>query len=272
MKKIGLKILVIFAFFLLFPTRIFAEEVMDTEEETTQEVITTEEIKEQDEKTSYTLLIDDQANLLTEEEELQLKEDMKSLLAYGNIAFTSTNYNSSSTSTFARSYYHEHFDTESGTLFVIDMANREIYIFSDGENYRYITNSKAYLITDNIYKYATNEQYYLCAKKAFEQIKTVLEGGKIAEPMRHTSNIVLSLVVSFMICFFFVTGKSKIQAASGNSILKNCDVAFAVNDITGTKTGTHKVYNPPSSSGGSSGGGGGGGGGGSSGGGGGHGF
>ena len=135
------------------------------------------------------------------------------------------------------------------------------------------TDNKADIITDNIYKYASRKEYYECAYNAFDQIETILDGGKIAEPMRHISNAVVSIVLAFFVNFFIVLGASKIKKANAAEIIKNCDVEFEASNVSGSKTGTHKVYSPVSeSSGGSSGGGGGGGGGGFSGGGGGHSF
>ena len=81
-----------------------------------------------------------------------------------------------------------------GTVFLIDMSQRYIYIFSDGNNYKMITRAKSETITDNVYKYAVKEQYYQCAEKAYNQMYTVLEGGKIAEPMKYISNTLLSLM------------------------------------------------------------------------------
>ena len=148
-----------------------------------------------------------------------------------------------------------------------------IYIVSAGDNYNIVTKRKAEIITDNIYRYASREEYYECADKAFEQIGIILDGGKIAEPMRHASNVVISIVLAFFINFFIVLGASKIKKASASEVLKNCDIAFEAGNVSGTKTGTHSVYSPVSeSSGGGSSGGGGGGGGGFSGGGGGHSF
>ena len=40
------------------------------------------------------------------------------------------------------------------------MYTREIYIFSDGNNYNFITDSKAYIITDNVYKLASYADYH----------------------------------------------------------------------------------------------------------------
>ena len=225
-------------------------------------------------KNGHTLLIEDDANLLTEEEEEKLKEKMKPLTKYGHIVFKSISTNPKySTKEFANDFYYSKFGNESGTIFIIDMDKRNIWIVSAGENYKHITDSKADIITDNIYRYASRKEYYECAEKAFEQIGIVLDGGKIAEPMRHASNVVISIVLAFFINFFIVLNASKLKKAANSEVLKNCDIAFEAGNVDGRKTGTHKVYSPPSSSssGGSSGGGGGGGGG-FSGGGGGHSF
>lgn len=221
-------------------------------------------------KNDYKIVIEDDANLLTNEEVENLKEKMKSLTKYGNIAFKSILTNSTSAPNYAREYYHNKFGIQSGTLFLIDMDNRKIYIFSDGTNYNIITNGKAEIITDNIYTYASNKDYYNCAYNAYDQIETLLEGGKILEPMRYISNVVVSIVVAFFTSFLIVLQNTKIKKAKANKVLQNCDINVAASNIYGQKTGTHRVYSPvESSSGGSSGGGGGGG---SSGGGGGHSF
>ena len=149
------------------------------------------------------------------------------------------------------------------------MDNREIYIFSDGNNYRYITSDKAYSITDNVYRYASDGNYYECARKAFSQIRDVLEGRKISEPMRYISNAFIAITLASFINFFIVMFHSKIKTSKEKEIISNCKINFEIGEIGAHKTGTKRVYSPQSD-GGSSGGGGGGGG--SSGGGGGHGF
>lgn len=235
----------------------------------TDSITDTNEYKYINDETNFTASIEDNANLLSIEERVKLFEEMKQLTKYGHIAFVSTASNSSSVEYFADSYYHSHYGTESGTIFIIDMSNRKIYIFSDGANYRTVTESKAYSITDNTYRYATDKEYYNCASYSFKQIYTILDGGKIAEPMRYTSNIFIALTLSFFFSFLYILGKSRIAKASDRSIVDNCDIDFKVGDTSVIKTGQHRVYSPQSSGGS---GGGGGGGGGSSGGGGGHSF
>ena len=219
------------------------------------------------EDTNYKLIIEDDANLLNDEEINKLEDEMIALTKYGNIAFKTIKENNTSTNLYASDYYHKNFDTSSGTVFLIDMDNRKIYIFSDGYNYTIINNNKANIITDNIYMYASKENYYECASKAFEQMNTLLEGGKISEPMRYISNALISLVVAFLINIIVVLKSTKISRAESKEVLNNCNISFKVDNIVGKKTGVDRVYSPVSESSGSSGGGSSGGGGGSSGGG-----
>lgn len=257
-KKLFIVITLFLAVFCLY-RNVNAEEDFNYDTEEYDSVEQSEIINEKLES-GFQIIIDDQANLLSDEEETKLKEEMVKLTEFGNIAFVSIDENSTSAPVFADNYYHEHFGTESGSLFLIDMDNRKIYIFSDGYNYSIITNSKANIITDNIYSYATYEHYYDCAYNAFEQMNTLLSGGKIFEPMRHLSNGVLAIVAAFFINFIIVLINSNVKKASNSEILKTCDISFNAANIVGRKTGTHSVYSPQSSSsGGSSGGGGGGG-------------
>lgn len=223
--------------------------------------------------TGYEVIIEDDAYLLTESEISELQEKMQPLTEYGNIMFKSIDSNYSTTAYYAKNYYHQTFGTSSGTMFLIDMDNRNIYIFSDGSNYKVITDSKENIITDNVYKYASTSKYFDCASNAFSQMNTLLNGKKISEPMRYISSAIVAIIAAFFINFFYILGKSKIKDASVSEIIKNCDVKFDVSNIDVKKTGTHRVYSPISNtSGGGSCGSGGGGGGSSSGGGGGHSF
>lgn len=227
--------------------------------------------------TGYSVIIDDEADLLSEEEESLLALTMRQVTAYGHAAFKSVSSNSYSTSYFAQEYYHELFDSQSGTLFLIDMDNREIYLFSDGAIYRVVTTSYAYTITDNVYRYASNSNYYLCANEAFSQVHTLLSGHKIAQPMKYISNTLLALILAALINYFIAIILSGTAKPSKSELLSSISTGFKFTDPYTTKTHQTKVYSPQSSgssSGGHSSGGGhsrgGGGGGHSSGGGGGH--
>lgn len=224
-------------------------------------------------ETGYDILIEDDAALLTTEEKNLLADTMERVSYYGNVAFKSIDYNPQSTSSYARSYFHETFGSGvvNGTLFLIDMDNRELYIFSDGDVYRTVTTSYANVITDNIYTYASDGDYFTCADSAFDQIASLLEGQKIAMPMKYISNALLALLLSAMLNYFLVSFLSRSRKCSDEELLSAGQASFVFRNAAAKKTTTTKVYNPSSSGsgGGSSGGGGGGG---SSGGGGGHSF
>ena len=262
----------------VFTINVNAEEIENNVESEEVKEVEKEEGQEENNYSNsrYELIIEDDANLLSDDEKLMLEEKMKPLLEYGNIAFKSTNENPmNNVSIYASNYYHRKFKSESGTLFLIDMDTRNIYIFSDGDNYRIITNDKAYIITDNIYKYASDERYYQCAYNAFDQIGTLLAGGKILEPMRYITNALVSITVGSFIAFYIAIKMTSIKRVTDKELIKCMNRQIIVNSLIGRKTGSHRVYSPQSDggySGGGSSGGGGGGGGGSSGGGGGHGF
>ncbi len=224
--------------------------------------------------TGCRIVVEDEAELLTEEERLELLEEMKKITAYGNAAFLTVDRNDGSTEELARSYYRKQFGTDSGTVFLIDMDNRNIWIHSDGGIYQVITAAYANTITDNVYRYASREDYYGCAREAFRQIQALLEGQKIAQPMKYISNALLALILALLGNFGLIIFFTRLRKPREDAILADIHRKLHYSGIVGTYTHQTQIYDPVSrgSGGGRSGGGGGGGGGGRSGGGGGHSF
>ena len=223
-------------------------------------------------ETNYVVIIEDDARLLSEMEETELAKVMLPITVYGNVAFKSIDENVYSTKTYVEKYYHEQFGTRSGTVFLIDMDNRNIWIFSDGAIYKVITNSYADTITDNCYRYASKEDYYTCASEAFAQIYTLLEGNRIAQPMKYISNTLLAVVLALLLNFFVMRRMSKVKYPGERELNQGIISRYRFNNPNAEYIRTTKTYSPPSSSSGGGSSGGGGGGGGSSGGGGGHSF
>lgn len=153
----------------------------------------------------YQIVIQDEADLLTAEEENLLKQDMKPLSEFGHIAFVSVKTNAlNSTKKLAEKYYREFFGDATGSLFLIDMQERYIYIFSDGDNYSIISKRRAEVITDNCYRLASKEQYYQCVNEAFSQMHELMLGRQIAQPMKYLSNALLALLLGLILNFIFV--------------------------------------------------------------------
>lgn len=196
----------------------------------------------------FVLIIEDDANLLTEDQEQNLRNSMTPLTEFGNIIFKSISYNSTTPASYARSYYNNKFGNQSGTVFLIDMSQRYLYIFSNGRNYGIITTSKANIITDNVYRYAKNADYYTCATETFRQIYTLLDGGKIFEPMRHMSNGVIALVFSFLAVYLYIMKVSNIKVAPAKDVVSGCDASIKLSNIDVLHMGQRRIYSPPSSS------------------------
>lgn len=216
-------------------------------------------------ETGYEVIIDDEADLLSDDEEAALGEKMMEVTPYGNAAFVTVDSNYTTASSYAKDCYYDCFGYDSGTLFLIDMDNREIYIYSDGQVYRTITKSYANTITDNIYTYASDGDYFTCAYKAFEQAVTLLEGNRIAQPMKYISNAFLALLLALLINYFVVMLTSVAKKPGEKELLEATKHRCSLVNTEAVYTHTTKKYDPPSSSssgGGRSGGGGGGGGGG----------
>ena len=212
----------------------------------------------EDYESRYSLIIEDDAQLLSEEEEQDLAEVMRDVTRYGHVAFKSIDENYSSTENYIEDYYAAYFGSDSGTVFLIDMDNRNIWIHSNGAVYKVITKAYANTITDNVYRYASDADYYTCAYKAYEQMTTLLEGNKIAQPMKYLSNAFLALILAMLINYFIVRMVSRAVKPSEEQLKKATRNGFKLENVSIDFSHTTKVYDPPSSS--SSGGGGGGGG------------
>ena len=224
------------------------------------------------------VIIRDDADLLTSEEEAEVYRHMLPITAYGGVAFYTNDSSVSSAESYARRCYRDNFGTRSGTLFLIDMYNRQIYIFSDGKIFTKITKAKANTITDNAYRLATGGDYAGCANRVFDQMATLLSGGFIPQYMKHVCNALVSFAIALLVVFFIANLRTRMQSDNETRVFdemakKGLTVGSPLSkELISIKKVRHVEE---SSGGGSSGGGssgGGGGGGGSSGGGGGHGF
>ena len=159
---------------------------------------------------------------------------------------------------------------------MIDMGRRNIWIYCDGAIYRIINKSYANTITDNVYRYASKAEYYDCALNAYDQALTLLEGGRISQPMKYISNVLIAMVMALLINFvFLIIQRHEYSDTSLEAMAGAMTSTVAVSVMSKKLIKSHKSAHVSSSSSGGGGGGGfsgGGGGGGSSGGGGGHSF
>lgn len=215
-------------------------------------------------ETGYRVVLEDEAFLLTESEEAALAELLSETTQYCNAAvFTIDSNPYSSTARYAEIHSDELFDG-AAVCFVIDMENRYLLVDSKGSARKRITSAYCDSITDNIYTYASDGDYYTCAYRAFEQINTLLAGGRIAQPMKHINNALLALILAMLINYVIVKVLASGRKPSKQELLSSIYNRVNVENAQAVYTHQTKTYSPQSSGGGGShsGGGGGGGGGG----------
>lgn len=221
-------------------------------------------------------IIQDDADLLSEEEEQQLSRIMEPILEYGGVAFvTNKDVYVEGASAFAKKKCTQLFNEKSGVVLLIDMHNRRIEFYSTGYIYKIMGEMWSDIIADNIYKHATNKEYFVCAQKGFTQIYTILNGGKVAAPMRYVSAVLLAIAITLLLMYCILYNSRK-KAKFGKKMQLLTDAKekeLHIELLDKKLVRTERIVHASSGSGGGrSGGGGGGRSGGSRGGGGGHGF
>jgi len=222
--------------------------------------------------TGYVVTLEDDAELMTEEERAALTERMKAITKWGNVGFKSISENPGTTERYIEDYYRDMFGTSSGTVFLIDMDNRNIWIKNNGAISKVITNAYSDTITDNSYRYASDKDYYGCANEVFSEIATVLSGHRIAQPMKYISNALCAVILAFLINYVVMRCMAGVGKPGEKELLKNMKHHCQLTNARADLVKQTKRYSPPISDSDGGSGGGGGGGGGSSGSGGGHSF
>jgi uncharacterized protein len=213
------------------------------------------------------IIIDDMAGLFSQDEERRLIPLMADCSWGGSVFLVTIDNNPyGDAADYAEAYYVDRIGGQSGVIFLVDMATRELKFYSDGE-YKYdLSVSIMNIIGDNIYKMASNGNYYDCAEEAFIEVSDVLAGKRIAAPMKYASNACLAILLALIINYFIVRIASSMSKPSNSEIMRAINVRFSFVNPNVRKTTTTRTYSPRSSGSGGSGGGGGGGGGGHSGG------
>lgn len=207
----------------------------------------------------YEILIDDAAGLFGEDEMDQLIPYMAKSSDGGFVMLVTTDYNEyGDADSYAGNYYRSLIPEESGILFLIDMDTRKLLFYSEGAYHNVLTSSIMNIIGDNIYRYATDGDYFTCAVEAFNEISDVLEGKRIAAPMKYISNAALAILLALIINYFIARAVSKAARPSNASIVDSVFSEFNFSDPKVTFLNETRKYSPRSSGSGGSGGGGGG--------------
>lgn len=140
--------------------------------------------------TGYTAVIDDSAYLLDELELKVLLDNMGLVTAYANVGFITypaSGPMNNSAEDKAWSWGNLVFGSDQKyVIFIIDMKNRYLNICSSKKASDVLTSDKLSAIADQIYSYATNEDYLYCAQNTFALVlkefeKAVQQKNEIAD-------------------------------------------------------------------------------------------
>lgn len=203
-------------------------------------------------ETGYAAVIDDSAGLLNEAEYQSVMESMKGITQYCNVGFytcsgESTEYVMNKAKRWGSSTF-----TGEYTLFIIDMATRQLAVGSTDQIRRTITQARSYTITDNVYTYASRKEYARCAETAFNQMLRLLRGEKVSGPMRVISNILLALLAALLLAYLFISARMEQEVKVSLPLVATATVGAGA--VIAAKKLVRKVRHS-SSSGGRSGGG-----------------
>ena len=159
-----------------------------------------------DPETGYRVVIIDELDLLTDEEETKLVQDMRPITRFGNVAFWTTEETTYNEIDQARLKRKELFEYESATIFAINMDIRKLTVQSYGTIYDSVSDSLARSITSNASSYASKGNYYACASEVYSQINRVLEGDHIPEPMKISSYVIISVMAGLVFAILIALG------------------------------------------------------------------
>lgn len=202
----------------------------------------------------YSIVIMDEAELLSNDEKERLYQDMEKLTPYGNVIFSSvTLKDGSNYEKYSEETYYKLFGNEPGVIFQIDMGNRKLTLSASTDMEKLIGHERASIV-DNIYKLATNERYYECASKCYSQIYIVANDGRIAHKMQYITNAIFALILGLIINFIIVFATTRKKVVMSR-LLGEVAVTADVSNVVVTKGKETREYSPQSSSSGGSGGG-----------------
>ena len=199
------------------------------------------------EKTGFAAILFDEADLLTDEEEEELEEYLNRVTDYATAIFvTSDTAHSDSIQDHARATLENicgsaDLDGYTAIIFMIDMSTRKLIIYSGESVYSTITTGIADSITDNTYTYASKGDYLSCAKEAFTQIFKVMDGQKIAQPMRYITAALLAIFAGLAFSLILVRIKTKKAAVSSAVSKEELDEWEFRPKVQAVLVGTRKV-------------------------------
>ena len=181
---------------------------------------------------TYDCEIHDEANLLRDEQGVQ--EAMAYVAQYTNVYLYTTYDKSSSTRALAKSLAYSECGYRPGVVFLIDMTNREIYIYAVNGAEDVISPQVAETITDNVYRYASKKDYDGCVEEAMNQMYRKYSGKSIPSPMRWIGNALMAIMFGTCIAVTWACLASRAQRDAEGGVSTSIRADNARRDVIHT--------------------------------------
>lgn len=157
--------------------------------------------------TGYSAVIDDTADIMTDKEEQDLLESMKNVTEYGNAYCYTTDAKVTDTYHYAASQYERIFGRDAGSIFVIAMGSRQLYLYNQGSFKTVIPDAASNTIVDRHYSLASASEYAQCAQEVFSDVYNTMSGQTLYllyQPLRVITVVLLAFLISFLINYFMI--------------------------------------------------------------------
>lgn len=175
MRKLLSRVFIVFALVFIFPLSVSAA---------------TDNVK----------IVDD-AGILTNEETENLKEYLETLDGSINYLVVTTDDREKGDSALTKldNYYRQEFDAyEDGIAFIVDMDTRRIEIQGRNSLQYSLDSGDCTDITDNVYRYASDGDYYNCIYHAFREADLVANYEFVFRPMRIIVSLLIAIIIGFL--------------------------------------------------------------------------
>ena len=155
------------------------------------------------------LTVNDYAGLFTETQTQSLIEDYSAITEYMDAEVLTVDTYMGETSAVAEQYAIQTYGNDTAVIFMIDMYNRQIYVYANGDALKTISRADSRAITDNIYQYASQGDYYGCAAGALDQILGKCQGQRLSRPVKHITNAMIAILLGILINYLIVVQSRK---------------------------------------------------------------
>ncbi|MBR4706575.1 MAG: TPM domain-containing protein [Pseudobutyrivibrio sp.] len=150
---------------------------------------------------SSNVKIVDDAGILTNEETEELEEYLEALDGAMNYLVVTCDDRAMGSSALEKldNYYRQEFDdNEDGIAFIVDMDTRRIELQGRNKLQYSLDSGDCTDITDNVYSYASDGDYYNCIYHAFRQADLVANYKFVLRPMRIIVSLLIAIIIGFL--------------------------------------------------------------------------